>query len=109
MTILPAILLQTIPQASDYVRILPELTLSTFGIAIMLLEPLVDEEKSKKTLGIIAFFGTLAGLAATWSMAKSPGLAFSTFIHVDSFTVFFNFLVIAIAAVTILSSFEYMA
>src|SRR5215471_11109256 len=109
MTILPAILLQTIPQATDYVRILPELILAIFGIAIMLLEPLVDEEKSQKTLGMIAFVGTLAGLTATWYMSTSPGLAFSTFIHVDSFTVFFNYLVIAIAAVVILSSFEYMA
>src|SRR5499427_9490487 len=109
MTLLPAILLQTIPQATDYIRILPELILAIFGIAIMLLEPLVDEEKSQKTLGMIAFVGTLAGLAATWYMSTSPGLAFSTFIHVDSFTVFFNYLVIAIAAVVILTSFEYMA
>lgn len=109
MTSLPAILLQSIPQAVDYVRILPELILAIFGIAIMLLEPLVDEEKSQKTLGLIALFGTLAALAGTWYMSKSPGLAFSTFIHVDGFTVFFNYLVIAIAAVVILSSFEYMA
>jgi len=109
MTSVPAILLQTIPQATDYIRILPELILAIFGIAIMLLEPLVNEEKSQKTLGLIAFFGTLAALAGTWYMSKSPGLAFSRFIHVDSFTVFFNYLVIAIAAVVILSSFEYMA
>ena len=109
MTLLPAILLQTIPQATDYVRILPELILSAFGIVIMLLDPLVDEEKSQKTFGIIGFFATLAGLTATWFMSKSPGLAFSASIHVDSFTVFFNYLVIAIAAVVILSSFEYMA
>ena len=42
-------------------------------------------------------------------MAQSPGLAFSNMVKVDSFSVFFHFLVIAIAAVVILSSFEYMA
>ncbi len=107
MTTFP--LAQAIPQVADYVRILPELVLSAFGILIMLLEPLVDEEKSQKTLGLIAFVGTLAGLAATWYMATSPGLAFSRMVRVDSFSVFFHFLVIAIAAVVILSSFEYMA
>ena len=101
--------LQTIPQGIDYVRILPVLVLSIFGIVVMILDPLVDEEKSQKTLGWIAFFGTVAALASTWYMAEFPGLAFSNIVRVDSFSVFFTFLVIAIAAVVILSSFEYMA
>ena len=101
--------LQAIPQSADYIRILPELILSACGILVMILDPLVDEEKSQKTLGVIALVGTLAGLLSTWYMAQSPGLAFSGTIRVDSFSAFFNFLVIAIAAVVILSSFEYMA
>jgi NADH-quinone oxidoreductase subunit N len=117
MTMLPAALLQTtsqtisqaIPQGVDYIRILPELVLSAFGIVVMLLDPLVDEEKSQKTLGFIALGGAVAGLLATWYMAQSPGMAFSNMVKVDTFSVFFHFLVIAIAAVVILSSFEYMA
>src|SRR5260370_37980837 len=42
-------------------------------------------------------------------MSQSPGLAFSNMIRVDGFSVFFHFLVIAISAVVILSSYEYMA
>src|ERR1039458_1526592 len=42
---------QTIPQGVDYIRILPELVLSAFGILVMVLDPLVDEEKSQKLLG----------------------------------------------------------
>ena len=103
------LLARVVPQGVDYVRILPELILSAFGIAIMLLDPLVDEKKSQKTLGLIAFAGAIAGLLATWYMAQNPGLAFSNMVRVDSFSVFFHFLVIAIAAVVILSSFEYMA
>jgi NADH-quinone oxidoreductase subunit N len=103
------LLAQVIPQGVDYVRILPELILSGFGIVIMLLDPLVDEVKSQKTLGLIAFVGAIAGLLSTWYMAQSPGIAFSNMVRVDSFSVFFHFLVIAIAAVVILSSFEYMA
>jgi len=105
----PLAQLQLIPQGADYIRILPELILSAFGILVMVLDPLVDEEKSQKTLGLIAFSGTVAALIATWFMAQSPGLAFSNTIRIDSFSVFFTFLVIAIAAVVILSSFEYMA
>jgi NADH-quinone oxidoreductase subunit N len=101
--------LQPIPQGTDYIRILPELILSAFGILIMVLDPLVDEEKSQKTLGWIAFVGTVVALIATWFMAQSPGLAFSNTIQIDGFSIFFTFLVIAIAAVVILSSFEYMA
>ena len=106
---LPALLLQSIPQSPDYIRILPELVLSIFGMVVMVLDPLVDEEKSQKTLGWIAFAGTLAGLASAWYMSQSPGLAFSNTIRIDSFSIFFTVLVIAIAAVIILSSFEYMA
>ncbi len=110
---LPSTLLQTIPQTIpqgvDYIRILPELILSAFGIVVMVLDPLVDEEKSQKLLGFIALGGTVVGLLATWYMAQSPGLAFSNMVKVDNFSVFFHYLVIAIAAVVILSSFEYMA
>jgi NADH-quinone oxidoreductase subunit N len=107
---LPLAQLQTaIPQGQDYIRILPELILSIFGIIVMMLDPWMDEEKSQKTLGVIGFVGTIAALISTWYMAQSPGLAFSNTIRIDSFSIFFNFLVIAISAVVILSSFEYMA
>ncbi|MGA9980202.1 MAG: NADH-quinone oxidoreductase subunit N [Candidatus Sulfotelmatobacter sp.] len=105
----PAALLQAIPKTEDYIRILPELVLSAFGIVIMLLEPLLDEEKSQKLLGFVALLGALAGIGATWVMSGSPGLAFSSMVKVDSFSVFFHVLVIAIAAVIILISYEYMA
>ncbi len=101
--------MQNIPPGADYVRILPELVLSIFGIVVMVLDPLVDEEKSQKTLGLIAFGGSIVGLLSIWYMAQSPGLAFSNTVRIDSFSIFFTFLVVAIAAVVILSSFEYMA
>lgn len=100
---------QIIPLAVDYIRILPEIVLSIFGMAIMLLGPLVDEEKSQNILGAIGLAGTLAGLAATWAMSQSPGFAFWNMVRVDGFSVFFHALVIAIAAVLILTSYEYMA
>jgi NADH-quinone oxidoreductase subunit N len=105
---LPAVV-QTLPQNADYVRILPEIVLSVFGMIVMVLEPLLDEKMGQKILGLIALAGAVAGIGATWFMAQVPGLAFWNMIRVDGFSVFFHVLVIAIAAVVILSSYEYMA
>ena len=59
MTVFEAIrwtpaLVQTIPQSVEYIRILPELVLSAFGIVVMVLDPIVDEKTSQKLLGLIA-------------------------------------------------------
>src|ERR1035438_3515741 len=99
---------QVLPQSGDYVRILPEIDLSVFGIIVMMMEPLLDEKTGQKILGVIALIGALAGIAATWLMAQSPGLAFWNMVEVDGFSVFFHVLVIAIAGIVILSSYEYM-
>jgi NADH-quinone oxidoreductase subunit N len=100
---------QVIPGALDYVRFLPEMVLSVFGIAVMLLDPLLDEERRQRTLGTIALVGTLLALFGVHFMAAHPGLAFWNMISADSFSVFFHFLIIAIAALVILTSYEYMA
>jgi NADH-quinone oxidoreductase subunit N len=104
-----AALLQAVPPGIDYVRILPEIVLSIFGMVIMVLDPLMDQKRSQKTLGAIALVGAIGGIWATWYMARSPGVAFWNMVRVDGFSVFFHFLIIAIAAVVILISFEYMA
>ena len=49
------------PQGVEYVRILPEIVLSLFGMAIMVLDPLVDERSSQKLLGFIALVGLGGG------------------------------------------------
>jgi len=109
---LPALLAQAQaslpPPGTDYMRILPELVLSIFGMLVMVVDPLLDEENSHQSLGTIALIGTLAALASTAWMAQYPGTAFWNMVRVEGFSVFFHFLVIAIAAVVILSSFEYL-
>ncbi len=99
---------QTIPQSVEYVRILPEIVLSLFGMAIMVLDPLVDERSSQKLLGFIALIGSVAAIAATLYQSQFPGLGFWGVIKVDGFSTFFHILITAITAVVILSSFEYM-
>ncbi len=110
--LLPALLAQmqvSTPPAGDYMRILPELVLSLFGIIVMFVDPLLDEERNQKPLGTIAIIGALAALASTYLMAQYPGTGFWNMVRVEGFSVFFHVLVIAIAAVVILTSYEYMA
>ena len=99
---------QTLPQAADYIRILPEIVLSVFGMIIMLLDPVMDDRRSQRTLGSIALVGSLAALVATGYQAQFPGLGFWNMVQVDSFAVFFHFLVVAVTAVVVLTSFEYL-
>jgi NADH-quinone oxidoreductase subunit N len=74
----------------------------------MVVDPLLDPGSSHQSLGTISLVGTLAALASTFWMAQYPGTAFWNMVRVEGFSVFFHFLVIAIAAVAILSSFEYL-
>src|SRR5436309_3523012 len=53
-----------IPSA-DYIRILPEVILSVFGIIVMLVEATLDDRNDRRSLGAIAFVGVLASIAAT--------------------------------------------
>jgi NADH-quinone oxidoreductase subunit N len=99
---------QAVPQGADYMRILPELVLSIFGMLIMVVDPLLDDDTSHNVLGTIALVGGLAALASTFWMAQYPGTAFWNMVRVEGFSVFFHVLVIAIAVVAILSSFEYL-
>ena len=110
-SLLPATLAQaqaSLPQMADYMRILPEIVLSIFGILIMVVDPLLDPESSHQSLGTIALVGALTALASTFWMAQYPGTAFWNVVRVEAFSVFFHVLFIAIAAVSILSSFEYL-
>jgi len=92
----------------DYIRILPELVLTLVGIMIMLADPVLPPEGSKKLIGFIALGGVVAGLMATVIQAQNYGDAFFNVVRVDTFSVFFHFVVLLIALVVILSSFEYL-
>src|SRR6266478_3343532 len=96
------------PQAVEYVRILPELVLSIFGMVVMVVDPLIDERRNQQTLGNIALLGSLAAIVATLYQSQFPGSAFCNMVNVDTFSVFFPFLVTTVTAVVILTSYEYM-
>ena len=97
-----------LPQAADYMRLLPEIVLTIFGMIVMVLDAAAEERRIEKTLGAVALIGSLAAIAATLVQSRNPGFAFWNMVQVDSFSVFFHFLVAAVTAVVILTSFEYM-
>src|SRR4051812_45758224 len=99
-----------IPTA-DYLRILPELVLSIFGILVMLLEPILDEHDDRSRLGLLAFAGALLAVAATVYQALdhgAQGLGWFGMVRVDSFSICFHLIVGFVAATVILASFEYL-
>ncbi len=57
----------------------------------------------------VALLGSLAAIAATLYQSQFPGVGFWNMIQVDTFSLFFHFLITAITTVVILSSYEYMA
>jgi NADH-quinone oxidoreductase subunit N len=109
MMALFAQIVPSVPQSADYVRILPELVLSIFGMVVMIMEPLIDERRNQQVLGTVALIGSLAAIAASVYQAQFPGFAFWNMVRVDGFSVFFHVLVTTIATVVILASYEYMS
>jgi NADH-quinone oxidoreductase subunit N len=98
----------TTPDGVEYVRILPEIVLTLFGMAIMVIDPLLDPQRSRKTLGAIGLAGALTAIVATLLQAQHPGLGFWNMVQVDAFSVFFHLVITTVTAVVILTSFEYM-
>ena len=94
--------------SADYIRVLPEIVLTLFGMAIMALEPLFPARASRRPLGWVALAGTLSAVAATLYQAGYPGLGFFGVVRVDAFSVFFHLLIGLIAALVILASFDYL-
>src|SRR3954452_11672241 len=94
----------------QYLSILPELNLSLFGMLIMVLDPLMADRASRKPLGWLAFLGTLVALGATFYQGAHPvaGAAFFGMVRTDAFSIFFHVVVIAIAALAILTSLDYL-
>ena len=58
--------------ASDYLRILPELILTIVGMVVMMADPLLAPQTSRKPLGVIALLGTLgAGVTIAQQRAEA--------------------------------------
>jgi NADH-quinone oxidoreductase subunit N len=100
----------TPPSAADYIRVLPEIVLSVWGMIIMFVEPLLPEGRSRKGLGLFAVVGVLGAIAATFYQAQPQfaGFGFSNMLRVDHFSIFFHLVVLMVALATVLMSLDYL-
>jgi NADH-quinone oxidoreductase subunit N len=96
--------------ATDYIRVLPELILTGFGVFIMMAEAFLRSEQSRKPLGVLAFMGTLVATMASFyqSTAGVYGTGFFGLVRVDAFSVFFHIVICIIAGIAILGSLDWL-
>ncbi len=95
------------PSAIDYLRFLPEIVMIVAGTLIMVMEPLLGENK-RTAFSSLTLAGFIAALAAAVAANGHPGLSFSNMLIVDGFATFFRVLVIAVGILTVLSSSQYL-
>lgn len=88
-------------------RILPEVILTITGVIIMLVEPLLAKNSSRKPLGWLAVLGTLASLAASnWQLQLPAGTAFYGTVQTDAYSVFFHVAIAGIVLATLLVTLD---
>ncbi len=95
-----------IPSSAEYLRFLPEILLSVFGIVIMMLEAVSHGKRTY--LGVIALAGLVAAFIANTPLVSTPGPAFHDMIAVDGYGSFFRGVVLVVGFLCILSSFSYL-
>ncbi len=96
-----------IPGAAELFRFSPELLLIAVGTLLMILEAITTPAQ-KRLLPAVAFVSLLVALGLAVFGASDPGPAFNGLLQVDGFATFFRVLVLAIGAVVILMSTNYL-
>lgn len=92
---------------ADYLRFLPEIILSAFGILIMMLEAVTSQRK-KSFLGSLSLVGIAIAFAADLWAYTDGGAAFQNMIVVDGYGTFFRALVLVVGFLCVLTSFSYL-
>jgi NADH-quinone oxidoreductase subunit N len=95
-----------LPGALDYLRFLPEILLSLFGIAVMMLE--ASGGLRKQYLGVLALAGVVCAFLANIAAYFHGGPAFQNMLMIDSYGTFFRGVVILAGFLCILTSFSYL-
>ena len=98
--------------STNLLAVLPELLLTLAAVAVMLFEPLIAAGKTRRPLGGLAIFGTVAaGLAAFYQLhiinLHGTQTAFYSTLQIDPFSIFFHLLIAAVVLVTLLGSLDY--
>src|SRR3984957_17271818 len=92
----------------NVLALLPEIILTLTGALVMLAEPCLNPESSRKLLGWLAIAGTVLSVVASWYQISLGTLhAFSGTIQVDAFSILFHFVIGAVVLVPLLGSLDY--
>ena len=93
--------------ATDSLRILPEIILTITGVLVMLIDASIPADWPRRYLGVVAAIGTgFAYLASVWQLNLPAGTAFYGTVETSAFTIFFHVLICAIVLVAILISYD---
>lgn len=108
---MPASLAGLLPPVADYLRLLPEILLTFFGIAVMMLEAI--SRRKRTYLGVISLIGIAAAFAANvpgfiGGPLGQPDTAFHRMVVVDGYGIFFRAVVLGVAFLSILASLSYL-
>ena len=95
------------PTSAEYMRVLPEIILTLFGVFLMFLEAVMDDDK-KGIFAPLSIAGLAAGMFAALLAYLNPGPAFQNMLLVDGFATFFRVLVMGVGILSILSSSGYL-
>ena len=99
---------QVLPQAAEYVRVLPEIVLAIFGIIIMLLDPLLDERLQSPNSRVARSCWRIRSDRRHSLPVAISGYCFLERRPSRRFQRVLSFLVTTVTTVVILSSYEYM-
>jgi NADH-quinone oxidoreductase subunit N len=95
-----------VPQI-DYTVILQALIVLGWGVALLLIDLGIPQERKRLT-GLLALAGLLVAAAAGPAVAGEPRSSFSAMLRLDSFSLAFTLIFLAAAAITILLSLDYL-
>ncbi len=97
-----------LPTGVEYLRFLPEIILTVAGTLIMILEGLAGDRPRRTGSGALAVLAIVLAIGASVAAAAHPGYAFSNMLVIDGFATFFRVLVLVVALLTVLISFQYL-
>lgn len=97
-----------LPTGVEYLRFLPEIILTVAGTLIMILEGLAGDRPRRTGSGTLAVLAIVLAIGASVVAAAHPGYAFSNMLDIDGFATFFRVLVLVVALLTVLISFQYL-
>ncbi len=88
-------------------RIFPEVILTLTGVAIMMVDPILPRQASRKPMGWIAVIGTFLALLASIQQLHLPaGTAYFNTVQTDAFSAFFHVLIASIVLISLLVTLD---